>query len=96
VDAAAISTASQESATNSLIVTMHGMGGGMVEVLTGLDLKGGSTATVVFEIGISMTLISDDCAGNAYGITDMRGQKVTDTNTTTPTGPSKTRTGQTC
>ena len=93
---------------------MLGMGGGMVEDLTGPNLKGGLTAAVVFEIGILMTLISadcagnaseigilmmlisGDCAGNASEITDMIGQMITDTIITTPTGPSKTRTGQTC
>jgi hypothetical protein len=58
VDEAAISTGSQESATNLLTVTMHGTGAGMVEDLIGLDLKNNLAAAVVFEIGTLMTLIS--------------------------------------
>jgi hypothetical protein len=96
VDEAAISTGSQESATNLLTVTMHGTGAGMVEDLIGLDLKNNLAAAVVFEIGILMTLISGDCAGNVSGITDMIGQGRMGTIITTPTDPSKTSTGQTC
>jgi hypothetical protein len=96
VDEDAISTDSQRSAASLLTATMLGMGAGIVGDLLGLGLTSGLTATVVFEIGISIELISGDCAANVCEITDITGQDSTGTIITTPTHPGKTQTGRPC
>ena len=97
MDEVAIQTATHESVTSLSIVTMRGMGVGMVEARIGVDLKTGLAAAVGFEIGISTRMISGACAGvNARGITGMTGPETTEMIDTTPTRINKTPIGQTC